>query len=75
MFISEVRSRGIKYRGRFSHRKYFETLEEGLEWARDLAGRIVASGRYSDDEIVIKFFNFGVNFLESFGPNSLIKGQ
>ena len=37
MYISEVRSRGIKYRGRFSHRKYFETLEEGLEWARDLA--------------------------------------
>jgi len=54
MFISEVRSRGIKYRGRFSHRKYFETLEEGLEWARGLAGRIVASGRYSDEEIVME---------------------
>ena len=45
--ISEVRSKGIKYRGRFSHRQYFE-------WARDLAGRIVASGRYSDDEIVME---------------------
>ena len=54
MYISEVRSRGIKYRGRFSHRKYFETLEEGLEWARDLAGRIVDSGRYSDDEIAME---------------------
>ena len=54
MFISEVRSQGIKYRGRFSHRQYFETLEEGLEWARDLAGRIVASGRYSDEEIVME---------------------
>ena len=54
MYISEVRSRGIKYRGRFSHRKYFETLEEGLEWARDLAGRIVASGRYSDEELVME---------------------
>ena len=54
MFISEVRSKGIKYRGRFSHRQYFETLEEGLEWARDLAGRIVASGRYSDEEIVME---------------------
>ena len=54
MFISEVRSKGIKYRGRFSHRKYFETLEEGLEWARDLAGRIVASGRYSDEELVME---------------------
>jgi len=54
MYISEVRSKGIKYRGRFSHRKYFETLEEGLEWARDLAGRIVASGRYSDEELVME---------------------
>jgi len=54
MFISEVRSKGIKYRGRFSHRQYFETLEEGLEWARDLAGRIVASGRYSDEELVME---------------------
>ena len=54
MFISEVRSQGIKYRGRFSHRQYFETLEEGLEWARDLAGRIVASGRYSDEELVME---------------------
>ncbi len=54
MYISEVRSQGIKYRGRFSHRQYFETLEEGLEWARDLAGRIVASGRYSDEELVME---------------------
>ena len=54
MFISEVRSKGIKYRGRFSHRQYFETLEEGLEGARDLAGRIVASGRYSDEELVME---------------------
>ena len=54
MFISEVRSRVKKYRGSFCHRKYFETLDEGLEWARDLAGRIVASGRYSDDEIAME---------------------
>ena len=52
--ISEVRSKGIKYLGRFSHRQYFDSLEEGIEWARDLAGRIVASGRYSDDEIVME---------------------
>ena len=52
--ISEVRSKGIKYRGRYSHRQYFDSLEEGIEWARDLAGRIVASGRYSDDEIVME---------------------
>ena len=54
MFISEVRSQGIKYRGRFSHRQYFETLEEGLEWARELAGRIVDAGRFSDEEIVME---------------------
>ena len=54
MFISEVRSRGIKYRGRFSHRKYFVTLEEGLEWARDLASRIVEGGFWSDEEIMME---------------------
>ena len=54
MFISEVRSRGIKYRGRFSHRKYFETLEEGLEWARDLASRIVEGGFWTDEELVME---------------------
>ena len=57
MYISEVRSKGAEIRrerGSFIHRRYFETLEEGLEWARDLAGRIVASGRYSDEEIVME---------------------
>ena len=54
MFISEVRSKIQKERGSFIHRRFFETLEEGLEWARDLAGRIVASGRYSDDEIAME---------------------
>ena len=29
----------------------------------------------SDDETVIKFFNLGVNFTESLGPNYFIKGQ
>ena len=54
MFISEVRSIIRRERGSFIHRRYFETLEEGLEWARDLASRIVASGRYSDDEIAME---------------------
>ena len=57
MYISEVRSKGDEIRrerGSFIHRRYFETLEEGLEWARDLAGRIVASGRYSDEELVME---------------------
>ena len=54
MYISEVRSVIQKERGSFIHRRFFETLEEGLEWARDLAGRIVASGRYSDEELVME---------------------
>ena len=54
MVISEVRSVIQKERGSFIHRRFFETLEEGLEWARDLAGRIVASGRYSDEELVME---------------------
>ena len=53
-FISEVRSVIQKERGSFIHRRYFETLEEGLEWARELAGRIVDAGRFSDEEIVME---------------------
>ena len=57
MYISEVRSKGAEIRrerGSFIHRRYFETLEEGLEWARELAGRIVDAGRFSDEEIVME---------------------
>ena len=57
MYISEVRSKGAEIRrerGSFIHRRYFETLEEGLEWARELAGRIVDAGRWSDEEIVME---------------------
>ena len=54
MFISEVRSQGIKYRGRFSHRQYFETLEEGREWASDLAFIIVDGEFWSDEELVME---------------------
>ena len=54
MYISEVRSVIQKERGSFIHRRFFETLEEGLEWARELAGRIVEAGRFSDEEIVME---------------------
>ena len=54
MYISEVRNREKLERGNFIHRRYFETLGEGLEWARELAGRIVDSGRWSDEEIVME---------------------
>ena len=53
MWISEVKTKK-KELGSFKHRESFETLDEGLEWARGLAGRIVASGRYSDEEIVME---------------------
>ena len=54
MWVSEVKPKVKRERGNFVHRRTFETLEEGLEWARDLAGRIVASGRYSDEELVME---------------------
>ena len=54
MYISEVRSVIQKERGSFIHRRYFETLSEALEWARDLASRIVEGGFWSDEEIVME---------------------
>ena len=54
MYLSEVRSKKQKERGSFIHRRFFETLEDGLEWARELAGRIVEAGRFSDEEIVME---------------------
>ena len=54
MYISEVRNCVKRERGNFVHRRYFETLEEGLEWARELAGRIVEGGFWTDEEIVME---------------------
>ena len=54
MWVSEVKTKIKRERGNFCHRKTFETLEEGLEWARELAGRIVDAGRFSDEEIVME---------------------
>ena len=54
MWVSEVKPKVKRERGNFVHRKTFETLEEGLEWARELAGRIVDAGRFSDEEIVME---------------------
>ena len=51
MYISEVRSRVQKCRGSFIHRRKFETLAESLEWARELASRIVEGGFWTDEEI------------------------
>ena len=50
MWVSEVKTKE-KGLGSFKHRESFETLDEGLEWARELAGRIVEGGFWTDEEI------------------------
>ena len=54
MYISEVRSIIRRERGSFIHRRKFETLAEALEWARELASRIVEGGFWTDEEIVME---------------------
>ncbi len=54
MYISEVRSVIQKERGSFIHRREFETLAEALEWARELASRIVEGGFWTDEEIIME---------------------
>ena len=54
MYISEVRNSVKRERGIFIHRREFETLAEALEWARDLASRIIEGGFWSDDEIIME---------------------
>ena len=54
MYLSEVRNCIKRERGNFLHRRYFETLEEGLEWARELAIRIVEGGFWTDEEIIME---------------------
>ena len=54
MYISEVRSIIRRERGSFIHRKEFETLAEALEWARELASRIVEGGFWTDEEIIME---------------------
>ena len=54
MYISEVRSIVRRERGSFLHRREFETLAEALEWARDLASRIVEGGFWTDEEIIME---------------------
>jgi hypothetical protein len=54
MYLSEVRNSVKRERGNFLHRRYFETLDEGLEWARELAMRIVEGGFWTDEEIIMQ---------------------
>ena len=54
MYISEVRSIIRRERGSFIHRREFKTLAEALEWARELASRIVEGGFWTDEEIIME---------------------
>ena len=54
MWISEVKPKVKRERGNFVQRRTFETMEEGREWASDLAFRIVDGGFWSDEEIVME---------------------
>ena len=54
MWVSEVKTKKGRSLGSFHHRKSFATMDEGLDWARELAGRIVDAGRFSDEEIVME---------------------
>ena len=56
MWVSEVKSKkGIEL-GSFHHRKSFATMDEGLDWARDLAMRILENGFYKDEELVMNHY-------------------
>ena len=60
MWISEVKTKK-KELGSFKHRESFETLEKGLEWARELAFRIAdKSDRWTDEDLVMNHFEVNV---------------
>ena len=56
MWVSEVKTKQGRKPASFHHRKSFETLEEGLDWARDLAMRIMENGFYKDEELVMNHY-------------------
>ena len=60
MWISEVKTKE-KGLGSFNHRESFETLDEGLEWARELAFRIAdKSDRWTDEDLVMNHIEVNV---------------
>ena len=54
MWVSEVKPKVKRERGNFVHRRTFETLEAGREWASDLAVRIVDGRFWSEEELVME---------------------
>ena len=56
MWVSEVKTKE-KGLGSFNHRESFKTLDEGLEWARELGFRIAEfSVTWTDEDIVMNHF-------------------
>ena len=51
MWVSEVKPKVKRERGNFVHRRTFGTMEEGREWASDLAFRSGDGRFWSDDEL------------------------
>ena len=56
MWVSEVKTKKGRALGSFHHRKSFATMDEGLDWARDLAMRILENGFYKDEELVMNHY-------------------
>ena len=56
MWVSEVKTKKGRKLGSFHHRKSFATMDEGLDWARDLAMRIMENGFYKDEELVMNHY-------------------
>ena len=56
MWVSEVKTKKGRILGSFNHRKSFATMEEGLDWARDMAMRILENGFYKDEELVMNHY-------------------
>ena len=56
MWVSEVKTKKGRYLGSFNHRKYFATMDEGLDWARNLAIQIVENGFYKDEELIMHHY-------------------
>ena len=54
MWVSEVKTKKGRELGSFHHRKSFATMNEGLDWARALAMRILENGFYKDEELVME---------------------
>ena len=60
MGVAEVKTKE-KGLGSFIHRETFKTLDEGLEWARELAFRIAdKSDRWTDEDLVMNHFEVNV---------------